>query len=67
MKLIRNEDLSLALKLLNPPNMYLSNNDVTLLLEVYGDDWFVEDGRWKLTTENQKMKELREKYVNDQR
>lgn len=58
MKAIASADLKLLLDRLPAPTLF--SDQVDILFDEYGDDWFIEGGRWVKTKENEKMKKLRE-------
>lgn len=58
MKLISKEDLLLLIPLINDRDSF-SLDDFKLILDRFGDDWFVEDGRFTKTTENKEMIQIR--------
>lgn len=60
MKVISKEDLMILLPYIT--NKSLDLNDFESLLEGFGDDYFVEDGEFVKTKENQSMKYYREQH-----
>ena len=59
MKAISKEDLLLLIPLMSNRNTF-NLNDFEEILERFGDDYFVVDGRWEKTNENETMKQIRE-------
>lgn len=63
MKSISHKDLCMLIPLF--PNMECWDlSDFERLLDEYGDDWYAEGERFKLVTENERMKEIR-KYLEE--
>lgn len=60
MKIISKDDLLLLIPLINDRDSY-SMDDFETLLDRFGDDWFMEDGRFTKTTENKEMIKIRNK------
>lgn len=58
MKLISKEDLSILLP--HIANKTLCLTDFEALLETFGDDYFIVDGQFTRTEENELMKKYRE-------
>ena len=63
MQLIKVEDLKLLLEKRYEANHSISSGELGVLLDYYGDSWYIEGNEFKLTTKNEKMKEFREKYA----
>lgn len=59
MKVISKEDLIILIPLISDRNSY-SLRDFELLLNRFGDDYFIEDGQFVKTTENAEMGRIRE-------
>ena len=57
MKIITKEDLVILVNLI-PTNSF-SIKDFELILERYGDDWFIEGNEFVKTKENEIMKSIR--------
>lgn len=62
MKCIASEDLKLLLEHLCIDKLFSDTADT--IFDLYGDDWFIVDGQWAKTKENEKMKELREEMMD---
>ena len=58
MKIISRDDLLLIIPMIKDREDY-SLRDFELLLNRFGDDWFIEDGRFEKTKENDEMKKIR--------
>lgn len=58
MKVISKEDLIILIPLISDCNSY-SLDDFELLLNKFGDDYFIEDGQFVKTTENEEMAHIR--------
>lgn len=62
MKIISRDDLLLILPMIEDRDNY-SLKDFELLLNRFGDDWFIEGGKFEKTKENEEMKKIREKFA----
>lgn len=60
MKAINRVDLAFIIN--NTNRTIIFADDLDRILYEYGDDWFIEDGRWVKTKNNEKMKALRKSY-----
>lgn len=58
MKVISKEDLIILIPLISDCNSY-SLDDFELLLNKFGDDYFIEGNRFERTTENAEMARIR--------
>lgn len=58
MKVISKDDLIILIPLISDFNSY-SLDDFELLLNKFGDDYFIEDGQFVKTTENEEMAHIR--------
>ena len=61
MKVIARADLVLLLCHISNRNNF-SADDLEKILDTYGDDYFIEGNRFVKTTENSKMKKIRDSY-----
>lgn len=61
MKIINKEDLVLLIPLITDRNCY-SLATFELLLDRFGDDYFIEDGEFIKTKENEEMARIRERF-----
>lgn len=62
MKIISRDDLLLILPMIEDRDNY-SLKDFELLLNRFGDDWFIEGCKFEKTKENEEMKKIREKFA----
>lgn len=58
MKTIGKEDLLLIIPMINDRKSF-DLDDFELILDRFGDDYFVVDGRFQKTRENEEMKKIR--------
>jgi hypothetical protein len=58
MKVISKEDLLLIIPMINDREEF-SINDFELILERFGDEWFVHDGIFQRSKESEEMKQIR--------
>lgn len=63
MKLIKRSDLILLLNLALDHDGSFAVSDLEYLLNTYGNDWFIEGNKLVQSTENERMKELRNRYT----
>lgn len=61
MKIISKEDLLILIPLINDRNSF-SADDFDLLLERFGDDYYIEDGEFRLCVANKEMDAIRQQY-----
>ena len=64
MKVISKEDLLLILPMIKDRNSF-DLDDFKLILERFGDDYFIEDGEFQRVTENEEMKQIRETHPTE--
>lgn len=57
MKCVNKEDLIILLN--NSDRNIWDTHDLDILLNIYGDDWYIEGGKWIKTSENQSMINIR--------
>lgn len=62
MKIISKENLIILIPLISDRNSY-SLDDFELLLNKFGDDYFIEDGQFVKTTENEEMARIRKEEL----
>ena len=58
MKIISKEDLLLIIPMINDRKEF-NIDDFELILERFGDDWFIHDGVFQKCKENKEMKQIR--------
>ena len=58
MKVINKGDLLTIIPMINDREDF-DIDDFDLLLERFGDDWYVQDGAYQLCKENEEMKQIR--------
>ena len=61
MKILKKEDVLLLVSNIKDRNEY-NLEDFELMLEKFGDDYFIEDGRWTKVRENKLMRDVRREY-----
>lgn len=64
MKAINKEDLLLIIPMIQDRNSF-NLDDFQLILERFGDDYFVEDGQFQKINESYEMKQIRTAYKNE--
>lgn len=63
MKCLRKEDLIILLS--NSDRNIWDTHDLDTLLNIYGDDWYIEGGKQIKTSENQNMINIRKLMTGD--
>lgn len=64
MKIINKQDLLLLIPMINDRTSF-DLEDFELILERFGDDYFVKDGQFQLISENVEMKQIRKEVMSD--
>lgn len=59
MKVISKEDLMIIIPMISDIKSY-SMDDFEKVLNLFGDDWYIRDGCFQLTKENERMREIRD-------
>lgn len=65
MKMMPNDELRVVLSVItrgNKPIELLDMDDMEMIFEKFGDDWFIVDGSWELVTPNENRKEIVNTY-----
>ena len=64
MKIISKEDLLIIIPMIND-RVSFDINDFKTILERFGDDYFIEDGRFTKTSESEEMRQIRQLHKGE--